>query len=604
MTKNREIVPITAPNQNNAPDTLTDAQSLEKFISKARDNQLLKKHNQGVLFEKIGKFFSLEKKAETYRFLLTKSLGITDYNFKMQLFYNAAIAINNANTDAHLEIQEKAYTEMVTIYNNGLRMKCQPENSEINSLNWNTLTEDVINNLQKNDEQKALKLAQLSLDQRKDILLGENNGSSTTVAEFLRKEQEDQASTSAESPQNQQAITAYLQACSQIAELANKSHNQNIQINGLQKAEELYNVATICNDQEFRTQALTHMANLHRLLGDNHKAATLAKLASNISSEDSNIIKKCGYTSHKTLEIKQQIKAETLDPIYQAASVGKWTNMQPGRWYIPTEQGVTGYIPQRPDNESDADYNTKMALIFESIILAINNSETHDPTCAIIFAQKYPDSIKYVIEHHPEYFVNTDILRICAEKLDIKGLQELTKNDEQAASGCISYQEKAIIPFIEKRLTTDNIIQKVKELAIGVSDDSTQTQLLPLFQDLKIGNNLGEISNSINIARSLLIKAVIEAITDSKFLNFTPFQALCNKYPGLIQEMRTYHREYFGNNKFIRDIAEQEVKVEKEPVILHHLEDEFNHITINTEQVDNSSHLTGQEGVSAESTQS
>lgn len=604
MTKNREIVPITAPNQNNAPDTLTDAQSLEKFISKARDNQLLKKHNQGVLFEKIGKFFSLEKKAETYRFLLTKSLGITDYNFKMQLFYNAAIAINNANTDAHLEIQEKAYTEMVTIYNNGLRMKCQPENSEINSLNWNTLTEDVINNLQKNDEQKALKLAQLSLDQRKDILLGENNGSSTTVAEFLRKEQEDQASTSAESPQNQQAITAYLQACSQIAELANKSHNQNIQINGLQKAEELYNVATICNDQEFRTQALTHMANLHRLLGDNHKAATLAKLASNISSEDSNIIKKCGYTSHKTLEIKQQIKAETLDPIYQAASVGKWTNMQPGRWYIPTEQGVTGYIPQRPDNESDADYNTKMALIFESIILAINNSETHDPTCAIIFAQKYPDSIKYVIEHHPEYFVNTDILRICAEKLDIKGLQELTKNDEQATSGCISYQEKAIIPFIEKRLTTDNIIQKVKELATRISGDSTQTELLPLFQDLKIGNNLGEISNSINIARSLLIKAVIEAITDSKFLNFTPFQALCNKYPGLIQEMRTYHREYLGNNKFITDIAEQEVKVEKEPVILHHLEDEFNHITINTEQVDNSSHLTGQEGVSAESTQS
>ena len=597
MAKNKAILPITAPNQNNAPDTLIDAQSLEKFISNARDHQLLKKHNQGRLFEKISKFFSLEKKAEMYRFLLTKSLEIKDYNFKMKLFYNAAMAINNANTDAHLEIQEKAYTEMVTILNNGLRMKCQPENSEIKSLNWNTLTEDVINNLLKNDEQKAMKLAQLSLTQRAKILLGENYESFATVADFLRKEQENQASTSAESPKNQQAIIAYLQACNKIAELANKSYNPNIQINGLQKAEELYNVATICNDPEFRGQALIHMANLHRLLGYPDKAATLAKLAANISSEDSNIIKKFGHTYHKDIEIKQQIKEEILEPIYQAASVGKWTNMLLSLcgWQ---EQGAQKYIPQQLQNDSEVDYNTKMALIFESIILAINNSENHDPTCAIIFAQQYPDIIKYVIEHHPEYFVNTDILHICAEKLDIKELQKLTDKNEPAPSGYKSYQEKAIIPFIEKRLTTDNIIQKAKGLATGAWDDSTKTQLLTLFQDLTIGNNLGAISDSIGIARSLLIKAVSQAITEGNSVNFAPFQELCNKYPELIKEISAHHQEYLGNNKFILDITQQVITQENKVPEIHRLEDEFSHIKINTEPVDNSSNLTGQEGFS------
>jgi hypothetical protein len=598
MAKNQAIVPITAPNQNNAPDTLIDAQSLEKFISNARTPQLLKK--QDVLFSKISKFFSLEKQAETYRFLLTKSLGITDYNFKMKLFCNAVTAINYANTNAHLEVKDKAYTEMVTILNNGLRMKCQPENSTIKSLNWNTLTEDVINNLLKNNEQKALNLAQLSLDQRTKILLGEKNYASfTTVADFLRSEQEKQASTIAESPKNQEAIIAYLQACNKIAELANKSYNPNIQIKGLQKAEELYNVATICNDPEFRSQALIHMANLHRLLGDNNKAATLAKEAQNITSDNPNTIKTFGITDAETINIKQQIKEETLDPIYQAASSGKWTNMQLTFWGWQ-EQGAQKYIPQKLQNDSEVDYNTKMALIFESIILAINNSDNHDPTCAIIFAQKYPDIIKYVIEHHPEYFVNPDMLHICAEKLDIKELQKLTDKNEPAPSGYKSYQEKAIIPFIEKRLTTDNIIPKAKGLSTGAWDHSTKTQLLTLFQDLTIGNNLGAISDSIDIARSLLIKAVSQAITDSKSVNFAPFQKLCNKYPVLIKEISAHHPEYLGDNKFILDITKQVVTQEEKEPVIHHLENEWSPININTEPIDNSSNLTGQEGVSTE----
>lgn len=593
MAKNREIVPITAPNQNNAPDTLIDAQSLEKFISNARDHQLLKK--QDVLFLKMSEFFPPEKKADMYRFLVTKSLGIKDYNFKMKLFFNAATAISMANAKTHLEVKDKAYTEIVTIFNNGLRMKCQPENSTTKSLNWNTLTESVIDNFLQEDAHKAFDLAKLSLTQRTKILLGEDNTSSISVSELIKQKQENGTFTP-----NQEAMTAVLQSCNKIAELSRSALDSTLKIEGLAYTTELYNMATIFNQPEFRHDALKHLANLHKTLGDNNKAQTLKTAAENVLSDDSKIIKKFGQTSTNTITIKEQIKAETLDPIYQAASIGKWTNMQPGRWYIPTEQGVTGYLPLT----SDTDYNIKMSLIFESIILAMNNSENHDPTCAIIFAQKYPDIIKYVIEHHPEYFVNPDMLHICAEKLDIKELQKLTDKNEPAPSGYKSYQEKAIIPFIEKRLTTDNIIQKVKELATGVWGDSTKTQLLTLFQDLTIGNNLGEISDSINIARILLIKAVSEAITDSKSVNFAPFQELCNKYPGLIQEMRTYHREYLGNNKFITDIAEQEVKVEKEPVILHHLEDEFNHITINTEQVDNSSHLTGQEGVSAESTQS
>ncbi len=598
MAKNREIVPIERSNKNNRSAITIDASSVENFVLTAHIGQLVQCKNLCATINAL----EPEKQLEIYRFLLTKSPLIRSDNFNMQLFFNAAKAIASANSNAHEAVKEQAYTEVINILNNGLAINCKPKNHTNEAIKWNKSIEGVIDNLfLYNNFDKALSLARLSLVQRTKILLGENNPSSTTVADFLRSEQENQTSTPDESPKNQKAIIAYLQACSKIAELANHIVGINVRTEGLQQAVELYNVATICNQPEFRQLALILMANLHRLLGDNNKAATLAKLASNISSEDSNIIKKCGYTSPKTLEIKQQIKAETLDPIYQAAAIGKWTNMQPGRWYMPTEQGVTGYLPLT----SDADYNTKMALIFESIVLAINNSETHDPTCAIIFAQKYPNIIKYAVEHHPEYFVNTDILRICAKKLDSEALQELTNNDEQNPSGYTSYQEKAVIPFIEKRLTTDNnIVQKVKELATGAWDDSTQTQLLTLFQDLKIGNNLGEISNSINIARSLLIKAVVNAITESKSVNFAPFQALCKQYPELIKEISAHHPGYLGNNKFILDITQQAVTEEKEPVILHHLEEEFSNITINTEPVDSSSHLTGQEGVSADSTQS
>lgn len=585
MAKNTEIVPITAPNQNNAPDTLIDATSLEKFISNARAHQLLKK--QDVLFSKMSEFFLPEKKADMYRFLITKSLGIKDYNFKMKLFFNAATTISMANANTHLEVKDKAYTEIVTIFNNGLRMKCQPENSTTKSLNWNKLTESFIDNFFQEDSHKAFDLAKLSLTQRTKILLGEDDTSSMSVSELITQKQENGTFTP-----NQEAMTAVLQSCNKIAELSRSALDSTLKKEGLAYATELYNMATIFNQPEFKQDALKHLAHLHKTLGDNNKAQTLQTAAENILSDDSKILKKFGQTSANTITIKEQIKAETLDPIYQAASIGKWTNMQPGRWYMPTEQGVKGYLPLT----SDTDYNIKMSLIFESIILAINNSENPDPTCAIIFAQQYPDIIKYVIKHHPEYFVDTAILHICAEKLDIK---ELTDKNEQAPLGYISYQEKAIIPFIEKRLTTDNVIQQAQGLATGAWDESTKNQLLTIFQDLSIGNNLGTISDSMRTARILLIKAVVDAITESKSLNFKPFQEICHKYPDLIKEIYTYHPEYLGNDEFILKITEQVVTQEEKEPVIHRLEDEFSAVDIHIQKADLFANLAG-EGVSAD----
>jgi hypothetical protein len=594
MAKNREIVPITAPNQNNAPDTLIDAESLEKFISNARDHQLLKK--QDVLFSKMTNFFNPVKQAEMYRFLLTKSLGIKDYNFKMKLFFNAATAINMENTTAHLEVKDKAYTEIVTIFNNGLRMKCQPENSTIKSLNWNTLTENVIDSFLQADVHKALELAKLSLTQRTKILLGEDDTSSISVSELIKQKQQNGTFTP-----NQEAMTAVLQSCHKIAELSHSALDRTLKIEGLAYATELYNMATIFNQPEFRQDALKHLAILHRTLGDNNKAQAFKEEEINILSDNSKIIKKFGQTNAETLQIKEQIKAETLDPIYQAASIGKWTNVQPGRWYIPTEQGVTGYLPLT----SDTDYNIKMGLIFESIILAVNNSENHDPTCAIIFAQQYPDIMKYVIEHHPEYFINSDILHLCAEKLDIKELQELTNNNEPAPSGYNPCREKAITPFIEKRLRTDNILQQAKELTTGPWDHNTQGQLLKLFEALTIGNNLGAISDSIKIARMLMIKEVVNAIAKSNSLNFAPFDAICQQYPELIKEIYEYHPEYFSQHKVMFGIAQELVEhgnkvpqvIRQEDHIERDIENEYISIEPEAKNSDHIADLMGQHNI-------
>lgn len=588
MAKNRAIVPITTPNQNNAPDTLIDAPSLEKFISNARDHQLLKK--QGVLFSKINKFFPPEKQVEMYRFLLTKSIGITDYNFNMKLFFSAATAINNAHAAAHLEVQDKVSAEIVTIFNNGLRMKCKLEDSEIKSLNWNTLTESVIDNLLKSDIQKAISLAQLSLTQRTKILLGSEYDAETLVSELIRKKQESTESTPQKIDLQEEAITAFLQACNKIAELTNKSDDMHTKMIGLKQATELYNIATSLNKLECRKQALEHMAITYSALGDHNKAKSLEELSKNILSENSNCIKKFGHTNPKILEIKNKIKTTHLDPVYDAASAGKWTNIQLGSWYLPTEQGVQGYIIPKSNDESQEDYNIKMALILESIILAMNNSENHDPTCAIIFATKYPEIIQYTVENHPEYFINSDILHICTEKADIKELQDLTDNNVQTLSGYKSHQEKAIIPAIEKRLINDKIIQTAKELATGPWNNNTQTQLLTLFDELKIGNNLGAISDSINIARILVIKAVIEAIQEKNSGNFAPFNEICKKYSVLINEIYKYHPEYLGNNKFILEIAKEAATNETQSADITNIVKEYHNIEVDQ---DTCSKLTG-----------
>ena len=118
-----------------------------------------------------------------------------------------------------------------------------------------------------------------------------------------------------------------------------------------------------------------------------------------------------------------------------------------------------------------------MSLIFESIILAINNSENPDPTCAIIFAQQYPDIIKYVIKHHPEYFVDTAILHICAEKLDIK---ELTDKNEvlNSLNALIKKLEDEKLELSSTVKLNNDELQRLKDLIVGYEAKDKEQQEL------------------------------------------------------------------------------------------------------------------------------
>lgn len=620
MAKNREIVTRNSNKNSIQLDEITDAQLLKPAILRAPIPQLLQSQE---LFNKINTLLWDHERTEIYDYLLSKSSIITtNDSFKINVILNAIQTIYQVHKNSHCAIKNEQYTRIITIANQGLKIYCNiltsnalPATIDKNLPNsWNEFAKIAINDLAQSDFKKGFDLAQLSFQQRVKILFNKINAKCPSplcinilpslVSTYLIRFLED---TKLLSEKSTEEITAVLQANNQIVELSLQSDDPKIILSGLAHAEELYNMATIFNQPEFRQDALKHLAILHGTLGDNNKAQTLKTAAENVLSDNSKIIKKFGQTNAETLQIKEQIKAETLDPIYQAASIGKWTNVQLGRWYIPTEQGVTGYLPLT----SDADYDTKMGLIFESIILAVNNSENHDPTCAIIFAQQYPNIMKYVIEHHPEYFINSDILHLCAEKLDIKELQELTNNTDQIPSSYKSYQEKAITPFIEKRLTTDNITQQVKGLTTGPWDQNTQGQLLKLFEALTIGNNLGAISDSIKIARMLMIKEVVNSIAESNSLNFAPFNVICQQYPELIQEIYKDHPEYFDQHKVIFSLAGELVEQEnKVPQVIHQegqvqqlhkieqdIENEYTKINLDTINSDPVANLMGQHNI-------
>lgn len=596
MAKSTEVVTRNSPKNSIKLDEITDAESLKTAILKAPIQKL---SQSPKLFDKINNLLGTQERTDILNYLLSKSSIITKEDlFKINVILNAIETIYQAYKNSHCAIKNEQYTKIITLANQGLEIYCNILTSNplsktiVKSINWDNLNKIVINDLAQSDFKGGFDLAKLSLTQRTKILLGSEYDSEILVSELIRKKQEHTESTPQEIDLQEEAITAFLQATNKIAELSLQSNDTKIILSGLPYAEELYNIATLFNNPEYRQQSLQHMAKIYTTAGDHNKARSLEELANNILSDNSNIIKKFGHTNPEILEIKSKIKTTHLDPVYDAASAGKWTNSQLSLrgWQ---DQGVGSYIRDRSENESYEDYNIKMALIFESIILSINNSEKHDPTCAIIFAQQYPKIIKYVIKHHPEYFVNTDMLHICAEKLDIKELQELTNNNKQAPSGYRSYQEKAIITFIEKRLTTDNIIQKAKELAKGAWNDDTQKQLIAQFENLDIGKNLGTISDSLDIARALLVKAVIEAVQERNSGNFAPIKEIGNKYPSLMKAIFKYHQEYLGENELILKILAEIIKQEDKVPTVTQIEEGYHNIEVEQQTQDTSSKIIG-----------
>ncbi|MCP5369806.1 MAG: hypothetical protein H6909_03875 [Rickettsiaceae bacterium] len=344
-----------------------------------------------------------------------------------------------------------------------------------------------------------------------------------------------------------------MQSCDKIAELSHNSNDIGIQIEGLDHAEELYNIANILNQPQFIKKSLGHMANLHKALGDNSKAESLSQLAVTVEADNYGIIKKFGSTTSEVIEIKKMIQESHLDPVREAAAIGKWTNMQLGSYFIPQEQGVQAYLPTRGPNESKDSYEIKMSLIFEAINLAAVQSK--NPTCTIIFAKNYPDIVKKVMNKHPEYFVNKDILHLCAEQINVTDLKDLT------GVGVLtrpihynSHSEKSMIPIIEKRLVDDGIIKNVENIILKSSWNPTTEQSLLKILNPNIGNNLSKITGAIDIARELIVKAVVENIAKNSG-NYAPFVSICKNLPDLVRHIYEDNCSYLGRDEVVLNHA-------------------------------------------------
>ena len=116
------------------------------------------------------------------------------------------------------------------------------------------------------------------------------------------------------------------------------------------------------------------------------------------------------------------------------------------------------------------------------------------------------------------------------------------------------YLEKAITPYIEDRIkkdVVDSIVNAIKaqKWKAGFLDSLDIDNLMQsIILNSTLGKNLGELTDSPEVAKIIVFKHINIAIKDSNVANYTPIQDFSTKYPELLQRIESDHPDYFANH--------------------------------------------------------
>ena len=368
-----------------------------------------------------------------------------------------------------------------------------------------------------------------------------------------------------------------------------------IKLKTIQYSEEAYNI--ICKQEVDKylapklCQVLSNLRDLYGQFGDHGKKLLLSKqiayLKAKFDPEESKEgeespekieyqpILTHGIITDKILEIKKQIQTNVLDKIQAAAAKGKWIEY---KFYV--DKGVNAYLEegwltaQLGPLANEENYEAALSLCFEAINIGIMNSQAHNPVCAAIFCQKYPDLIKKIIAIHPEYFVSGNILRVSYLEASQCGMNLVGKKFEENDGSYNKYFEKEMIPIITERIKGSillpiELIIKKGEWSQYVESD-LMSKLTPYFISKAIGNNLSQVPDVFSIVRIMAFQQIIESIEQSKSVNFSPIQTFTKMYPELIKRIIKDHEELVMDetvNKCIRIELEVQEKIAHEKEI-------------------------------------
>ena len=360
-----------------------------------------------------------------------------------------------------------------------------------------------------------------------------------------------------------------------------------IKLKAIQYSEEAYNI--ICKQEldaylgSKLCQILSNLRDLYGQFGDNGKSLLLSKQIAYLktrfdqeeSKEEGELPEKIEYQhilihgiiTDKVLEIKKQIQVNVLDKIQVAAARGKWVEIK-----IYVDNGVGGYLDenwlksQLGPLATQENYETALALCFEAINIGIMNSQVHNPICAAIFCQRYPELVEKIIATSPEYFVDGSIFRVSylgASKYSVKLLAKKLEENEGLYN---KFFEKEMITIINERikeyiLAPIELIVKKGEWSQYVESDLI-SKLTPYFISKTIGNNLSQISDVFSIVRIMAFQQIIESIEQSKSVNFSPIQTFTKAYPELVKRIMKDHAELV-TNKTIEKCINIELEVQE-----------------------------------------
>ncbi|MFK7967555.1 MAG: hypothetical protein AB8B68_00035 [Rickettsiaceae bacterium] len=368
-----------------------------------------------------------------------------------------------------------------------------------------------------------------------------------------------------------------------------------IKLKAMQHSEEAYNI--ICKQKldvylaHKLCQVLTNLQDLYSQFGDQGKKYLLSKQITYFknkfdqeeSKEEGKSREKFEYQpilthriiTDKILVIKQQIQANVLDKIQVAAGKGKWIEV---KFYV--DNGVGAYLEkgwltsQLGSLANQENYETALTLCFEAINIGIMNSKMHNPLCAAIFCQRYPDLVQKIISVCPEYFVGGSILRTSyldasQYSVNLTG-KKLTKNE----GSYNKFFEKEMTPIINERIKDSILVPIEKMIKKGEWSQPIESNLIdkltPYFISLVIGNNLSQSSDIFSIVRIMAFQQIIESIEQSQSVNFTPIQTFTKKYPELVKRIFKDHPELITNKTIEKCIR---IELEVQEKIAHEQEE-------------------------------